>query len=317
MGLLDEIVWYLLSITGSYYLMAALIVLTRCIYDEGIVWNQKKKWFLLLLAAANEGVTFLSDTGYWNVPNRISFVLFCAIYVIILVYGCRESILKRSLRGVIMLFFASMGYYMLCDIGGYYIIPGYQIMRAADVVGHREDWIMNWGMLIVFAAIYYYFTYRVIKKGIFIPFGKKEKWLTSFYCTYIICIYVLVVVSFDDKNAQAAAIQTVMAFFMILLSMIFPVFIYKNRTSAYYMDLKEYQEAFLQAELTHFRQYKEAQEETRRFRHDIHNNLECLHMLLEGDKTAQASDYLSGLLNDVQALSSGIVTGDEILYYFC
>ena len=104
-----------------------------------------------------------------------------------------------------------------------------------------------------------------------------------------------------------------MAIAVLFLGIVFPVFILKNRLGEYYKELNIYHEEILQTELAHFQQYKEAQDETRRFRHDIQNNLLCLNALMEENKLREADDYLKSLIHEVQALSPKVVTGDEML----
>ena len=69
----------------------------------------------------------------------------------------------------------------------------------------------------------------------------------------------------------------------------------------------------MEAELAHFQQYKLAQEETARFRHDIKNNLLCATDMLRQGKAEEANAYLQDLLEGVETLSNRHVTGDEIL----
>lgn len=69
----------------------------------------------------------------------------------------------------------------------------------------------------------------------------------------------------------------------------------------------------MEMELAHFREYKQAQDETRRVRHDMKNNLACISMLLEDGKNQEAKEYVAQLLGEVNAFSPKVVTGDEML----
>lgn len=306
MEMFGKAIWYLLSVASSFYMMAALIVLTHCICDNGIVWNQRKKWMLLILVMADEGKSLL-----WKEQTWFSAVI-CLCYLAVFVYGCKGKWIRRCLRALCVCLIAIICFYMVCEIGGYYIFPGDQMIDLSGESRNRKELAWNLIALIVFAAIYYYFLLCFFKKDIFIPFGKKENWLIIFYCCYLVSMYVMVVISSENTQGQAA-IQAAMAGVLVIFSIVFPVFLFKNRLGIYYRDLKEYQENFLQAELAHFQQYKEAQKETHRFRHDIRNYLVCLNMLLEEQKTEEAEKYLKSLLHDVWELSPKAVTGDEML----
>jgi len=92
-----------------------------------------------------------------------------------------------------------------------------------------------------------------------------------------------------------------------------PFYLIKGQVSNYYQSTKEYQEIFLQEQLKTLERYKAAEEETRRIRHDMKNNLSCISMLLNEGKTHEASEYVEGLLQEISALSPKVVTGDEML----
>ena len=76
---------------------------------------------------------------------------------------------------------------------------------------------------------------------------------------------------------------------------------------------KEYQDHWLALELKHFEEYKQNQEETNRFRHDIKNHLLCLDTILKENKYEDAKNYLSDLVDEVKELSPRVVSGNELL----
>jgi len=57
----------------------------------------------------------------------------------------------------------------------------------------------------------------------------------------------------------------------------------------------------------------EKEVETKRFRHDVNGHLLCMHHMLEDEKIMELNSYLMGLLTDVQALKSGVQTGNDII----
>jgi sensor histidine kinase regulating citrate/malate metabolism len=159
------------------------------------------------------------------------------------------------------------------------------------------------------AFIYHYLYQRLYRKRIFIPCTKRE-WLFLFgYLLFITALFVLILLS--EKNGAATFV--VMTISVMLLTIIIPLFVFYNKIHNYYRERVEFQETYLQAELAHFQQYKRAQEETRRFRHDIRNNLLCLNEMLHDGRMDEATNYLQELLEGVQSLSSRYVSGDEVL----
>ena len=73
------------------------------------------------------------------------------------------------------------------------------------------------------------------------------------------------------------------------------------------------QELYLQSELEHFRQYMHAQEETRRFRHDIRNNLLCMNEMLATGDNEKLGQYIKDMVEITDSLSFKYVTGDMLL----
>ena len=99
----------------------------------------------------------------------------------------------------------------------------------------------------------------------------------------------------------------------IFAAVLLPVFVYYLRISRHYQERIKHQELYMQAELEHFQQYKQQQEETSRFRHDLQNNLLCMDQLLSQGKKQEAAEYLKSLLEITENLRPKYVTGDEIL----
>ena len=137
----------------------------------------------------------------------------------------------------------------------------------------------------------------------------REKIFSVVYmiCTFILCIVVII----SGRGGRATLM--IMACSIMLFSVGLPIFVYSARISDYYRERTHYQETYLQAELANFQQYKQAQEETRRFRHDIRNNLLCMNEMLRSGRTEEAAEYLENLLDTADTLSAKYVSGDEIL----
>lgn len=73
------------------------------------------------------------------------------------------------------------------------------------------------------------------------------------------------------------------------------------------------QEEYLESQLKYIEQYKMSQEKTRKFRHDILNQLSFMQYLLKDDKEKEVKQQLEELLGQINALSPKYVTGDEML----
>ncbi len=149
-----------------------------------------------------------------------------------------------------------------------------------------------------------YFT--CIRKGVTLRLRRHEKLFVAVYCF-------MVLISYGSLEEGVEALKPMLWFTTVLLVMLTPVLIFKNRQSAYYSDLSAHNESFLEVELAASRQYREAQTETRAFRHDIKNELTLLSAMMSKGQYSEAEEYLNDMLDNVSALSPRIVTGDDML----
>ena len=291
---------HLLSAASSFYIFSAAVLLTHCMCDGGVAWNPKKKWLLLGVVTLDEAINI-----FWEISGAAGFlVLFC--YLLVFAYGCGQKHIRRAIKVFGVFLYILSSFAMISDIGYYYMFHGY-------FVPEKYEFWYEIILLPVCVFLYYYLSQKFIKKGLVIPFGRREKWLLAFYFVYIFSFFGMIVVSEGEGKWMEGILQVLVEIVMMVFTLGFPVYIFKTRISAYYRDMKDYQEEFLQAELSYFRQYKESQEETRRFRHDIKNHLMFLDAMMGEHKEREAQEYLGNLLQKVQKLSPEIVTGDEML----
>lgn len=303
---MEAVFYEMMEIASNYYCLAALTLLVHCIYEENIVWNHRKKIMLLTWTIVTE--VFEMAVKENLLCGNISLIG----YFVIFMYGSKGKWLRGLMLLITVVFRNILSICLLCEIAFYYLLPGYQL--TGTEIKNTELFLMNVCATVIYSSVYYYLSKNFLKRDIFVPFRKREKCLVAFYTIYLFVIYGMLILSVEDAGeATKSAVQTVLGLAVVVLGLLFPVFLFKNRVSGYYKERKEYQEEFLQAELLHFQQYKEAQEETKCFRHDIWNHLNCLNMLLQENKSLEAKRYLESLLQQVQNLSSNIVTGDEML----
>ena len=152
--------------------------------------------------------------------------------------------------------------------------------------------------------------------NIFIKLGKFDVIL------YIIYTYLLSVLHETYENSDMSVIfssdKYFLAYFLqnlvtLTFSVFMPILIFTNLKSNYYNELRIRNERFLEAELVAANIYREAQEDTRAFRHDIKNNLSIISELMSKNKYTEAEAYINELCGKISSLSPRIVTGDEML----
>ncbi len=291
----------LFGITSSFYVAAAITVFLHCFHDAGILWT-KKKAIMLGVTALLEGVANI----FWY-DSLIASCFFLIAYLIIPIHDYAGNKFRAMLRVARVYFLSLMPIGMATFVSMYFVFPNYDL--ESDETSTTEYLILSILTTLFFAFVFHYLHQRIYKAQIFIPCGMREKLFVTLYTIASFVLYSVVLISGKDGMATL----TIMAGFIVLLMALLPLFVYHTRISEYYRERTHYQETYLQAELAHFQQYKQAQEETRRFRHDIRNNLLCMRELLHAGKVEEAADYLQGLLETADTLSAKYVSGDEIL----
>lgn len=158
--------------------------------------------------------------------------------------------------------------------------------------------------------------FRIYRRGITLRMRKTDLFSILLYFIVELLMYFFFKV-IEMKKIPLAGGSTVLRIIivgiMLLLLIVMPVLIIRSRISVSYQERNAYQEKFLEAELEASRQFRQAQEDTRAFRHDIQNNLTVIAMLMQEGKTREAEQFLNDMRTEVNALSPRIVTGDDMV----
>ena len=188
------------------------------------------------------------------------------------------------------------------------------VSDAAAKAGMRETgesigfYLAYVGVLILIGTVLYFLT---VRRGAAMLFRGSDIILTIAMGTIILLSLGLYM--YIENNEMVKLYRTGLEAMLLLLLLVMPVMIYKNRQSAYFIEMSAHNESYLEAELAASRQYRESQEETRAFRHDMRNNLNLLAGLMQEKKYEEAEQYISDLNGELEALSPRIVTGDDML----
>ncbi|MEE1219015.1 MAG: GHKL domain-containing protein [Ruminococcus sp.] len=303
---MTDIFTNILNQVGSYLCIAAVMVFLQSFYDSDIKFTRKKA-LLVGITALVEVILLI-----FYPDNIIVTLLSSIVCTLILVYDCGKGKFKKALKIVLAEFC-----FLICTTNTTFIVsfgitPNYDFDSLE--LTPFETYSTVFANIFFFGGIFLYLRFRVVGKGLFIPATKKEHIFIAIYFFYSFVIYIIAsFVAMKNVVIALNPFQIVMAINTILLSLLFPLFVYANRISEFFRESTEYQKVYLEAELKHFQQYKLSQEETKCFRHDIKNNLICLNELFTNGKTEEAGEYLKNLLGEVQRLSQKYVTGDEML----
>ncbi|MDE6433514.1 MAG: ATP-binding protein [Lachnospiraceae bacterium] len=101
--------------------------------------------------------------------------------------------------------------------------------------------------------------------------------------------------------------------FMIILNVAVVYAIVHRKMAAYYRQLSENYKKEFEAEYSFFRDYKEQQEDTVKFRHDWKNHMLLLQEMLEKGEYGKAEGYFKDLTADTPQSVYKIATGNELV----
>lgn len=197
----------------------------------------------------------------------------------------------------------------------FYVVAMYLIYHPND----SEMTFLNtssWGgvcSFLVLLLIGYTYIY-LYRKKITVKLQIRDKITLIVYCLFILSFACMWGVIAEESNMNLPkSFSTLVMFLFTILELFAFIGLIKKKQTDYYKKGQEYQQEYMEMELAHFREYKQAQDETSRVRHDMKNNLACISMLLEEGKNQEAKAYVSQLLGEVNAFSPKVVTGDEML----
>ena len=98
---------------------------------------------------------------------------------------------------------------------------------------------------------------------------------------------------------------------IIILSSIIMIVI-KSSSINYYRELSNLNEYYINAQLNHFKAYKETQRETRRIRHDMKNHIICISTLYKEKKYDTLGKYIKGLEESVLNIDNEFHVGNDV-----
>lgn len=286
--------------SSMFFQVAAVTVFLHCFFDNQIQWNRKVS---LPIAGYILSLVILYLVKPSWMPLEEFDILVCSLIV------CATHPGKR-LRTFGLFLIAYMGIWSCCNmiewLSAEYI---FSISAEAMAGNYTIKILVNSIDVAYFSSIFFYLYKRIYKRGLFIKYTKTEERFAAIY----IWTYLAIMFIHDLFDKEGTIMQAILGASFLLFALFMPVFIFYKLISKHYQEQNRQKEVFMEAELAHFQQYKLAQEETARFRHDIKNNLLCATDMLRQGKAEEANAYLQDLLEGVETLSNRHVTGDEIL----
>lgn len=295
-GIIDLFICIVIAI---YFLLIG-----KCCFEESFVLDKKSIGLNIAVSVLHGLVVGLF--GESSVVFSVVDILGTGILIWAILRG-GKGILRRIVAFLQILFFM--------------IVP---IMIISDILAMQFGISIAWSekadnivMVIVgcLCSIELVYVYWVLyRKKICIRFQVAEKIGLFSVTLFVFVVYGFMLIADEEPFRDLQnSFSVLVLFILMVMYATFMIAMVKNKTSAYYQQMEKFQKEWMEHELAHFKEYKKSQEETRRFRHDVMNNLTCVSALLQDGKKEEAEDYLSDMLGEIRAFSPKVVTGDEML----
>lgn len=293
----------LLENLSSLIFNVGCLILAKCFLQKSVIVD-KKNVAILTFSSVLDGIITIWTSSWSNLISVISIFLFIYCF---LRGGVGKLRRVLSVLEVLVFFYASIMYYVIDMYSMYYWDD-----TELTFLDTGNGWFYVGAFLTFLLVCYVYF--NLYRKRIVLELQFRDKLQLSWYFLFLLgfsaCWFMLA------EESKMKIPKSFSALCMVMLTMlVLQAFggLVKKKMKDYYKKGQEYQQEYMEMELAHFREYGQAQDETKRVRHDMKNNLVCISMLLNEGKTEEAKEYVTQLLGKVNAFSPKVVTGDEML----
>ncbi|MDE6657490.1 MAG: hypothetical protein K2J88_02770, partial [Oscillospiraceae bacterium] len=286
----------------------------KCFYDNSIQITFSKIFIYLLPEIL--AVTIMQLSTYTNlikfgavVFEKIAQLVYFIAPVII--FYDRKKPIKYYIKNLILTVVWNIFFKMTVTS---IVIAGCMILMRTEIIPF-DSYDMFYYILTLFSMIIImlWLYIEFIRKHLTIPMRKRDTFL--FFVYFLFAIMILLTNDYNGEYGwdESWVIFVSVKLFMLLLMILIPVIIIKNRQSIYYNELSIRNEKFLEVELTSSNAYRQAQEDTRAFRHDMNNNLMLISAMMKKKQYDNAEEYINSLFETLSSFSPKVVTGDHML----
>ena len=297
---------YVLSVL--MYITSLLIM--HCFFDDEVTVNKKKIIAFSVSALVLESVFRLSG----DVMQLLISVVINFLAGICGTLSTKGRRLKRFFAITAAMFASCFSASIFSHM--FFYCLGKSLLNSDGFMDHMVENSYNLLVILLSLIVILYLTKQFINKGRTMPLRKIDKAYTIVYLIYMVAACGVFLWLEDEKPAFADEYSGTKLFISLVtmtIALLIPMLIVRNRQTVYFNMLSEQHKNFLEAELAASKQFREAQEETRAFRHDVQNNLSVVSMLMSEGKYEEAEQFINEMHTRVSALSPKIVTGDEML----
>jgi len=256
-----------------------ILLIGKCCFEESFVLDRKS--IVVNLVAAVVHSLALGLFGENSTPYSVIDILYALILGWTILRG-GKGVVRRAAAFLQILFFLILPMFVIADI------LAMQFCASIVWAEQMDDIVMLIAVCLYFIEeVYVYWV--LYRKKICIRFQVAEKigWFSITIFVWVVYGFMLTAEEEPFQNLQSGFFVLFILMLMVMYGT-FMIAMVKNKTSAYYQQGQKFQEEWMNHELAYFKEYKKSQEETRRFRHDVTNNLTCLNVLLQEGKQEEA-----------------------------
>ena len=255
-------------------------------------------------------------SGIITILQRVVFYSYAAIAYYILFEGKK---LRQALTTNVLLFSYFFYSEFMMKYAYLYLTGGKWESHQEILYGYGPAWVESGVFTQNFMFVFSSLVLAVMYFGFY---RKKRSYVTSPWKLILIVLWMVVFICmpYDVMSFSKGVLEkqySIMSFhfgwMVVVLGFIAPLIMILAESAKYLKKENQFQKRYLEAELEYIERYKETQQQTRAFRHDMINQLSVATMLLEEGKVEKAGEQLQMLLGEVQSLSQQFVTGDEML----
>ncbi len=148
--------------------------------------------------------------------------------------------------------------------------------------------------------------------------SRGERWLLNLGGVFVFFMAVVLIGVMENVSGYELGGGWRILFLMTgsisiaLLAVAVIAFVMQGSKKEYYQREAQLTERYLNAELEHFKAYRQAQQEVRRVRHDMKNHYAVLSVLAGEGKNNEIRDYLAQLGEELARSEVGIQCGNDI-----
>ena len=295
---------YMVDVFSSMVFMVYILLVGKCCFEDSFVLDKK----VILVNLTSTVLYTIVETIFGE--NSIPYYVVDILDTIVLGWTILRG--GKGIARRVKAFFQMMVFLLMTMVAMASILA---MQFYTNIQSEAEIDEITMTISVGFALIELVYVYLVLyKKQICIQFQLAEKIGLFTVTIFVWVVYGFMLTAHEEPFQKLQSSFTVLLIVMLIVTYgTFMIAMVKNKTSAYYQQGQKFQEEWMKHELAYFKEYKKSQEETKRFRHDVINNLTCVSALLQEGKQEEAKRYLGNMLGEIHAFSPKVVTGDEML----